>query len=258
MTEKALVVCEKHGSVAVITLNRPEKRNAVNAAIAVGMRRLLQELAQDSETAVIILSGGKEFFCAGMDLQAFLQGQGKDIYGDDGHFAGFVSVTIPKPCIAAVEGFVLAGGFELALACDMVVAGESAVFGLPEVKVGLFAAAGGAFRLPLCIPPKKAVELLLTGERITAPKAAAYGLVNEVVPDGQALEAALKLAQKIAANAPLAVRASLEVARAAAAVQDEALWSLNDALWQQVERSRDAQEGPRAFLEKRPPNWRGE
>lgn len=258
MNQNQLVSYEiQEDTIAVLTLQRPEKRNAVNAEMAGQMRSAVASLQDDPRVRVVILTGGDAVFCAGMDLDAFKQGQGEEIFGRKGRFAGFVAAELQTPCIAAVEGFALAGGFELALACDLIVAAENAVFGLPEVTVGLFASAGGAFRLPLLTAPKKAMEYLLTGERFSATQAEALGLVNQVVPAGQALEGALRLARKIAANAPLGVQANLRLARQAAAAQEEAFWAANDELWQQVSQSRDAREGPQAFLDKRAPKWEG-
>lgn len=257
MTTDSFVLYEKHGPVACITLNRPEKRNAINAAMAQTMRQLLDDLEQDEQVRAVIITGGADVFCAGMDLQAFRQGEGAAIFDGPGGFAGFVAASVSRPLIAAVEGFALAGGFELALACDMIVASRSAMFGLPEVTVGLFAAAGGAFRLPQRLPANKAVELMLTGNRLAAPQAEALGLVNALTDDGEALAVALHLAQKIAANAPLGVQASLKLAREARCGKESEFWRLSDELWAQVRASDDAKEGPAAFLEKRPPKWTG-
>lgn len=269
------------GPVAVLRLNRPAKRNAINAALAGAMRQAcaaiieraageggrdaparaattrVEREAAGAAVRAVLLTGSADCFCAGMDLQAFLHGEGPAINDGDGRFAGFTDHRLPVPVIAAVEGPALAGGFELVLACDMVVAGEGAVFGLPEVKVGLFPAAGGAFRLPRKLPPALAMELVCTGARLSAATAWQYGLVNRLVSDGTAFGAALELAQGIAAQAPLGVRAGLALARQAIA-QEAALWETNDSLWQKVAASADAAEGPSAFLEKRSPVWRGE
>jgi len=257
MNEHQSVLCEKRDAVAVLTLHRPEKRNAVDPAMAAAMRQSIQDLARDDHIRAVVLYGGKDVFCAGMDLQAFVHGTGSEIFDGPGGFGGFVSAELPKPVIAAVEGFALAGGFELVLACDMVVAARGAVFGAPEVAVGLFAAAGGAFRLPASIPPKRAVEYLLTGARFTAAEAVDMGLVNRLAEDGEALEAALELADQVVANAPLGVAASLQLARMAVREREHELWKLSDELWQRVQRSEDAREGPAAFLEKRSPRWQG-
>lgn len=252
------ILMERHGGTVVLRLHRPQRRNAVNAALAASMRQALRDVAADATARLVILTGNEACFCAGMDLGAYLDGEGPAINDGEGRFAGVTGHVLPVPVLAAVEGPALGGGLELALACDGIVAGESAVFGAPEVRVGLFAAAGGAFRLPGRIPPARALELLLTGERFTARQAEAWGLVNRVVPDGQALAAALELGERLTAAAPLALRATLELVRARRDRDEAALWERNDRLWQEIQSSQDAAEGPRAFLEKRAPVWTGE
>ncbi|KQT89685.1 enoyl-CoA hydratase [Marmoricola sp. Leaf446] len=239
----------------MITLDRPEARNAVDAAVAAGVAAALDHLDATEELRVGVLTGAGGTFCSGMDLKAFLAGESPMVEGRG--LAGLTQRAPEKPLIAAVEGWALAGGFEIALACDLVVAAEDARFGVPEVKRGLVAAAGAALRLPELLPLPIALELLLTGDPIDARRAAGLGLVNRVVPTGLALEAALELAARIAANGPLAVAASRRVARASRGWSDAERWDKQDELTLPVFLSEDAQEGPRAFAEKRPPRWQG-
>ncbi len=250
-----LVLYETRGPVAILTLNRPEQRNSVDAALAEALRAAMARLEADPAVRVGIVTGNGSVFCAGMDLKAFLGGEGEAILSGENRFAGFVDAPRNKPMIAAVNGAALAGGFEIALACDLIVAAETAVFGLPEVAVGIFACAGGPFRLARKIPPAKALELALTADRLTAQEGHALGLVNRVVAAEEVLEAALALAHRIARNAPLGVAASLALGRAAQAADERVFWALSDALWSDVKASADAVEGPRAFAEKRPPVW---
>lgn len=247
---------ERRGHVAILWLNRPDRLNAVNEAMTAVMREALQEIEADSDLRVIVLAGRGRVFCAGMDLAAFAAGERPGLLDPD-RFAGFADAQRSKPVIAAVQGAALAGGFELVLACDMVVAAEGAKFGLPEVRRGLFPAGGGTLRLPRRVPPVIAAEMLLTGEPVEAERALELGLVNRVVPEPVLIESALSLADRIAANAPLAVRSALALSRDAAATAEAELWAANDALWRRVEASDDAQEGARAFAEKRAPLWKG-
>jgi enoyl-CoA hydratase len=247
---------ERRDGVLVITINRPQARNALNRAVAEGIRDAVDTLDADPELRVGILTGAGGTFSAGMDLKAFLTGESPSIAGRG--LCGITETPPRKPMIAAVEGWALAGGFELMLACDLVVAGRSARFGVPEVKRSLVAAAGGVLTLPRRLPLALALELLLTGEPIGADRAAQIGLVNRVVDEGGALAGALELAQVIAANGPLAVAATKQIARAS---QD---WTLAEGWEHQAEISApvfvsaDAREGATAFAEKRPPVWRGE
>ncbi|HEX3611471.1 MAG TPA: crotonase/enoyl-CoA hydratase family protein [Sporichthyaceae bacterium] len=255
------VVVEQRGHILVVTLNRPEARNAVDHDVCLGVGDATERAEADPEIRAVILTGaGEAAFCAGADLKAIARGErilpeGKEHWS----FAGFVNHFTSKPVIAAVNGTALGGGTELVLACDLVVAVETASFGLPEVKRGLIAGAGGAFRIGRQLPAKLAMELLLTGRPLSAADALRWGLINRVVPPGQALTAALELAEEIAANAPLAVQGSKRLAYGAspAGRSDEAdLWELTKAEIRQILRSEDAREGPTAFAEKRAPVWK--
>lgn len=243
--------------VALVTINRPDARNAINGAVAEGLEAAVKRIEEDADIRVAILTaaGGKSF-SAGADLKEVAAGRGAEIVRPNGGFAGFVQAARMKPWIAAVRGAALGGGLELSLACDMIVAADTASFGLPEVKRGIFAGAGGILRLPRAIPRALALEMIATGEPIDAARAASLGLVNRVVGDDAVLEAAIDLGERIAANAPLAVQHSLHVARAAAGGEDE-LWQLNRNAAKVVLRSADAREGPKAFMEKRAPVWTG-
>jgi len=244
--------------IATITLDRPAQRNAIDAATTAALRSALDRFERDPEALVAILTGsGDQAFCAGMDLRAFAAGEGPAILEGPGGFAGFTHYPRTKPCIAAVNGAALGGGCEIVLSCDLVVAADHARFGLPEVTRGLFAAAGGVLRLPRLIPRARALELLLTGSVIDAGTAFELGLINKVVPPGQLPEAARELALRICANAPLAVRETLALARAMFALPEEQLQAANDAAWARIAASEDAGEGPRAFAEKRPAVWKG-
>ena len=252
------VLYRMEGRTAVITLNRPDARNAVNGALAEQLRAAIDRFEEDADAGVAILTGNGQAFCAGMDLKAFSSGEGAGIVQKKGGFAGFVTYPRSKPVIGAINGFALAGGCELALACDFLVAAESATFGLPEPMRGLFAAAGGVFRLPRAMFYRKALEMILTAERIDAAEAHRVGLVNHVVPDGDLLSTALDIAGKIGKNAPLSVKASLELARLSQDLDEDALWKKNDELSATVNTSKDAMEGAMAFVEKRDPVWKGE
>jgi enoyl-CoA hydratase/carnithine racemase len=249
---------ELREGVATVTLERPAQRNAIDAATTAALRAAFDRFDADDAALVALLTGsGDRAFCAGMDLKAFAAGEGPAILEGPGGFAGLTHRPRTKPVIAAVNGAALAGGCELVLSCDLVVAAEHATFGLPEVRRGLFAAAGGALRLPRLIPRAAALELLLTGEAIDAPTALALGLVNRVVAPALLLETARALALKICANAPLEVRETLALARAIFALPEEQLQARNDAAWARVAASEDAREGPLAFAEKRPAAWKG-
>ena len=249
------VLTETRDSVLVITINRPEARNAINGAVAEGVAAAVDELDGDDGLRVGVLTGAGGTFCAGMDLKAFLTGDTPVIEGRG--LAGLTQAPPRKPLIAAVEGWALAGGFELLLACDLVVAAETARFGVPEVKRGLIAGAGAALLLTRRIPQALALELLLTGEPIGAQRAADIGIVNRLAAEGAALNAALDLAATIAANGPLAVAVTKQIARSAADWPAEEAWDRQDELMQPVFTSEDAIEGATAFAEKRPPVWKG-
>lgn len=253
-----VVLRERRGEVEILTLNRPEARNAVNGEVTAQMSAALDDLEKDEDLRVIVLTGaGDRAFCAGMDLKAFGAGGGGSIAASTGGFAGFVRRDIPVPVIAAVNGPALAGGFELVLACDLVVAAEHAIFGIPEVKRGLIAAGGGLVRLPKRLPMALAMELALTGDSISAARALELGLVNAVVPAEAVLDEALTLAGRITENAPLSIRHSRRLTKEAAEVTEGEAWDLSDAATQVVFASADAREGPLAFAQKRAPNWQG-
>jgi enoyl-CoA hydratase/carnithine racemase len=251
----SLVEFETHGPIALIRLNRPDQRNAVNMALMAELTEALARLEAEADLVVGILTGAGKIFCAGMDLAAFAAGERPGIT-DPEHFAGFVSRKRTKPIIAAVNGGAIAGGFEIVLACDMVIAEQGAIFSLPEVKRGIIAAGGGAFRLPRRLPAAIANEILLTGDSISAERALAFGLVNEVVPGSDLVAAALKLAARIAVNAPLALQLTLDMARNSVALAEAEAWAASDAAWGRIDVSEDALEGARAFKEKRPPVWK--
>ncbi|WP_235736725.1 crotonase/enoyl-CoA hydratase family protein [Nocardioides alcanivorans] len=253
---------EVRGHIALITLNRPDAMNSVNRALSTALGEGLERAEDDPEVRVVVLTATGRAFCAGMDLKAFAKGEDVSAEGHpEWGFAGMVRHPINKPVIAAVNGFAMGGGTELVLASDLAVAAESAKFGLPEVKRGLVAAAGGVLRLPRQIPVRKAMELALTGRAVNATEAAELGLVNRVVPDAALLDAAFELAEEIAANAPLAVQATKQMiheqARFGSDLDDE-IWQHHDQVLLPVFRTKDAMEGAVAFAEKRAPAWRGE
>ncbi len=259
VAEPPAVLVERRGAVAVITLNRPHSMNAVNAALSKALGHALVELAADPGLRVGIVTGAGRAFCAGADLKELAAG--RSVY-DEGHlergFAGMVRHFVDKPLIAAVNGFALGGGTEIVLACDMAVMAEDASLGLPEVKRGLVAAAGGLLRLHRQIPPKIAAEVVFTGDPFDAAAALRWGLVNRVVPCGEVLATALALAEKVAANAPLALRASKRTVHSASGSDwDPAVWDINLAEAAAIRTSRDAREGATAFVEKRAPEWIG-
>lgn len=246
---------EREGGLLVVTLDRPEARNAVNGAMAQGIAGAMDLLDADDELVVGIVTGAGGTFCAGMDLKAFLRGETPSVPGRG--FGGLTQAPPSKPLIAAVEGYALAGGCELALACDLIVAGEGASFGLPEVKRGLVAAAGGLLRLPGRIPPGIAMEHALTGDPMTAADAHRWGLVNHLTPAGGALDGARELAARIARNGPLAVRGTKRVILEAPTWPAAEVWERQGAVLQGVFTSADAREGATAFAEKREPRWTG-
>ena len=254
MSESA-VLTEVRGEVLLVTLNRPDQRNAVNRAVAEGIAAALDRLDADDALRAGVLTGAGRGFCAGMDLKAFIAGETPVVAGRG--FAGIVQRASAKPLIAAVEGFAVAGGFEIALACDLIVAARGARFGIPEVKRGLVAAGGALLRLPQRIPYHLAMELALTGELVEAERMASVGLVNRLVEPGGAVEGALELAEAIAANGPLAVTASKEILVEAPGWPDDSVWRRQAEISDPVRASEDAREGSLAFAEKRAPRWAG-
>lgn len=259
MGEGAAVLFEMAAPrVALVTINRPAARNAVNGAVARGLEDAVARVEGDADVWAAVLTGaGPHAFCAGADLKEVAAGRGADLATERGGFGGFVRAERAKPWIAAANGHALAGGLELLLACDMAVAAEGATFGLPEVKRSLVAAAGGVFRLPRALPKAVALRMIATGEPITAADALRFGLVNAVVPAGEVRTAALALAESVCANAPVAVRESLAIARRAAELDDAALWALSREASARIRETEDFREGPRAFVEKRAPRWVG-
>ncbi|MFV0306379.1 MAG: crotonase/enoyl-CoA hydratase family protein [Desertimonas sp.] len=250
----ALVLIERHDRVGVLTINRAEARNAISRQVTIEMAAAIDELEADPSIWVLVITGaGERSFCAGADLKTLARG--RPTVPELGGFAGITTRTFLKPVIAAVNGFALGGGTEICLSCDLVVAEEHATFGLPEVRRGIVAGAGGLERLPRRVPPAIAMEMILTGEPIDAARALALGLVNRVVPRGGGLDAAKSLADKICQGAPLAVRYSKAVARSSMAVGEIDAVRVHDDLRRAVFASADAQEGPRAFAEKRTPAW---
>ena len=255
MAEEEVLRTEAAGPVLVITINRPDARNAVNKQVAEAMAAALDRLDEDPELKVGIVTGAGKGFSAGMDLKAFASGE-FPVAGDRG-FAGIVVKGARKPLIAAVEGFALAGGLEIALACDIIVAGRDARLGIPEVTVGLFAGAGALWRLPRRVGVGQANVLALTGQPVLADEGHRIGLVDRLAEPGGALTMAKELAEVIARNAPLAVAASKRVIDEGFTKGSDEFWSWQGPLMGDVFSSKDALEGARAFAEKRPPNWQG-
>lgn len=246
---------EQDGATLIIAINRPARRNAVDQAIALQIAAGLDRLDDDAELRVGILTGRGGCFCAGMDLRAFLDGERPEIEGRG--FGGLTETPPRKPLIAAVEGFALAGGCEMALACDLIVAADDAFFGLPEVTRGLVAGSGGLVRLPRRIPPNIAMQYALTGDRLDARLAFEYGLVNQLTAPGGALDGALGLARRITANGPLAVEMSKRIMLESAAWPADETWDRQRPLVESILATDDAREGAKAFAEKRDPEWRG-
>jgi len=245
------------GRVGVITLDRPEARNAVDGEMAEGIEAAVDRIEADDEIWAAVLTGAGGVFSAGADLKVVAAGRAGELFTKRGNFAGFVRAPRSKPVIAAVDGPALAGGCELALACDLIVASKAATFGLPEVKRSLVPAAGGIVRLPRALPREVATWMLLTGEPIDAERAYGFGMVCELVEIGAAREAAVALAERINANAPLAVRRALEILRAAPDETFDETWKRGRAALRDLAATEDFEEGPRAFIEKRPPRWSG-
>ncbi|HLT15656.1 MAG TPA: crotonase/enoyl-CoA hydratase family protein [Acidimicrobiales bacterium] len=251
------VTFEQRGPFAVVTINRPDARNAINAEVAQGIEDAIDRIESDDATWVGILTGVPPVFCAGADLKEINAGRGASLSTERGGFAGFVQRDRTKPVIAAVDGPALAGGTEIVLASDLVVASTTATFGIPEVKRSLVAAAGGLFRLGRKIPMNIAMELTLTGDPIDAERAHHFGLVNRLVEPGQALEEAVKLAEQICANAPVAVRESRKIVLEATNAPDDVGWRMSAEGMAKAMSSEDFSEGLTAFIEKRPPQWKG-
>ena len=249
------VLRERRGHVELLTINRPEARNAINLATALALSAALDDCETDDDVWVVVLTGaGDKAFSAGMDLKAFAAGE---FPITEKGFGGLTKRNFPKPLIAAANGSALAGGFEMMISCDMVVAAEHAVFGIPEASRGLVAGAGGLIRLPKRVPISVAYEMALTADPISAARAYELGLVNHVVHGDVVLDVAIALAERIAKNAPLAVRTSKDVMRRARELDEADAWTINDEAFSMIGRSADAMEGAVAFAEKREPNWQG-
>ncbi len=248
------LLTEVKDGVLVITINRPDAKNAMNKAAAEGIAAALNRLDAEDDLRVAVLTGAGGTFCSGMDLKGFLRGESPVVEGRG--FGGLTQKSAAKPIIAAVEGYALAGGLELMIACDLVVANSGAKFGIPEVKRGLIAAGGGLLRLPDQIPHKVAMELALTGDFIDAKRAYELGLVNRVT-EGSAMDAAMELAKSISANGPLAVKVSKQIIEDSRGWGLDARWDEQGKLMPQIFMSEDAREGAAAFAEKRAPNWKG-
>lgn len=256
--EKAVLFEVVDENIAVVTLNRPERRHAVNGEVARMMDAIVKQTEADDAIRVVVLtSNGGPTFCAGADLGEVAAGRAAELSTPDGGFGGFVESERQKPWIVAVHGSALGGGLEFSLACDMRVVADTTVLGLPEVKRGLIAGAGGIYRLPRQLPRAVALEMIAVGEPIGAQRAYDLGLVNKVVPAEQVLDAALEMARKIAGNAPLSVRESLRIARASHETSErDSIADMNRTM-QFLITTEDFQEGPRAFIEKREPVWKG-
>lgn len=248
---------EVRGHMAIITLNRPEARNAINGVMATGIEHALDRFEDDPELWVAILTANGKAFCAGADLKEINAGNGGALGTKKGGFAGIVKRERTKPLIAAITGSALAGGTEIALSCDMIICADTTNFGLPEVKRSLAAAAGGLFRLPRVIGMPMALEVILTGDPLPAQRAYELGMVNKVAPEADVMAEATKLADRIIANAPLAVQASRSVAADALKKSDDELWKASGAAFAGLVGTEDFKEGPRAFIEKRAPVWKG-
>lgn len=250
------VLTEFSENIAIVTINRPAARNAVNPAVAEGIAAAMEEFERRDDLAAAVITGADGTFSSGMDLKAFVRGESPNVPGRG--FAGLAERPPTKPLIAAVEGYALAGGCEIALTCDLIVAARDAKFGLPEVKRGLVAGAGGLVRLPRRVPYQIAMEIALTGELISAERAFGAGLVNRLTEPQAALGEAVALARQIAANGPLAVRVTKSVISRSADWPAAEAFERQRSLIEPVFASADAQEGARAFAEKRPPVWRGQ
>ncbi len=250
-TAENVVLTERRGRVLLITLNRPDAMNAINRDLAQGLLAAVAELDGDDGLTAGVLTGTGRGFCSGMDLKAFAKGEPPEGMDE------FIQKGAQKPLIAAIEGFALAGGLELALSCDLLVAAEGVKLGIPEAGVGLFAAGGGLMRLPSRVGYSKAMEMAITADPITAEEGLDFGLIARVAPKGSAVDVAMELAERVAKNAPLAVAASKQLIRATTGLTEEEFWQEQRSYQGPVFTSNDAKEGPRAFAEKRPPEWTG-
>ncbi|MDX6659773.1 MAG: enoyl-CoA hydratase [Solirubrobacteraceae bacterium] len=255
MNDEAAVLTERRDGVLLITLNRPDARNAVNAALAEGVAATLDELDADDDLSVGVLTGAGKGFSSGMDLKAFVAGESP--YAADRGFAGITQRAAEKPLIAAIEGFAVAGGFEVALSCDLIVAARGARLGIPEAKRSLVAAGGALLRLPRRIPYHVAMELALTGDPIEAERGYELGIVNRLAEPGGAVDAALELAGEVARNGPLALKASKKIVQMSGDWTEAEAWEKQGEIAGPVMTSEDAREGAIAFAEKRDPVWRG-
>ena len=250
MSDSSAVLTERRDRVMLITLNRPDAMNAINGELSNGLVGAIEELDNDPGLTAAVLTGNGRGFCAGMDLKAFAAGE------DIGPMMDFIKNGSKKPLIGALEGFALAGGLELALTCDLLVAAKGVKMGIPEVNVGLFAAGGGLQRLPSRVGYARAMEMAITADPIMSEEAHEVGLVSRLVEPGEAVDAALQLAERVSKNAPLAVSASKQLIKAAVDMDVEAFWEKQNS-FMSVFVSNDAKEGPKAFAEKRPPEWTG-
>lgn len=254
-TQTQTVLVEIDGPILVVTINRPQARNAIDRATSQAIADAIDRLDADPQLSVGIVTGAGGHFSSGMDLKAFLAGERVELDGRG--LAGICETPPAKPLIAAVEGYALAGGCEIALACDLIIASNEARFGIPEVKTGLIAGSGGLVRLPQRVPRQIAMEYALTGRLMTAAEAHRFGLVNRLAEPGKALDVARDLAREIAANAPLSVAMSKRIVNEAGSWPADEIWTRQRALLEEIISSEDAREGARAFSEKRRPNWRG-
>ena len=252
-----MVEYELQGRVALITINRPEARNAVNSAVASGMEAAIDKLEADPDTWIGVVTGEGPVFSAGADLKAINAGKAGELQTARGGFAGLVQRKRTKPLIAAIDGPALAGGCEIALACDLIVASTQARFGVPEVKRSLVAAAGALFRLPRALPRNLALEMIMTGDPISAERAYEFGMVNDLCEPGEAFKRALALAERITVNAPLAVRKSRELSLFTLGTDEETGFRLSGESMIELAQTEDFWEGPKAFIEKRDPIWKG-
>jgi enoyl-CoA hydratase len=255
MTDEQAVLTERRERTFLITINRPDQRNAVNGAVAAGIAAALDQLDSDRELSVGVITGAGKGFSAGMDLKAFVAGESP--YAGDRGFAGITQRGSTKPLIAAIEGFAVAGGLEIALSCDLIVAARGARLGIPEVKRSLVAAGGGLLRLPRVLPRNVAMELALTGDPLEAERAYRLGMVNRLVEPGRAVDTALELAATVARNGPLALAATKRVITESADWPDSEFFARQGQIVGPVMSSEDAREGATAFAEKRPPLWKG-